>query len=708
MGDTAQIKLITDDPEVFDTLTITKLSDGSDGSNGSDGTGGLSVILGNEAATVACDSDGIVVEDTVIEIPFTGYTGIEQIACSCSRVGELPSGVSITKNTAATASASGLISFKFTSGATLGNTPNGTIELEFTISGKKVVKQFSWSKSTAGENGSTYILESDVQIVKKGANDVLSPKSITFSAYYRDGDTAARTAYAGRFKIYESTSDTDNWSLKYTSSSNQNSKTHTISSSSVKYVKCVLYAAGGTTTEITSIIVNVIEDAEGAVDQVDRMLTQKEIFNRLSNNGEAQGIYYDESTGDLYINATYIVSGILASIDQSSWISLEDGSFSFANGLLVYNPETGVLKISGQIIAEGKLTIKDSGSDASTDISYNNDSMSYGMEYQYRDSGDVLLFPSSAARSGAFLKLSSDSAMLFDYVNIAKKLYVSTASVDKAHVKELFSGNAKVEELECGTLTVRKYYVHTAKGTSGSTGYVKVAQLKITLTYRNTPIILHVLQRGVPETILSIWFKNEGSTDPALQAFTHEGLYPAYLVHSSTGTWDLYIKKSEAYDSICISQYYISPHQADGLTVSWTDTHASSLPSGYVTSAVYSPGDSGWITISSFLNSFAQGSTNWTSTCKYRKIGNRVQVKGCVKSPSSWGGSSAAVFQLPSGYRPASRKYALSPVTGSRIARIYVDTTGDLYVEWVKAIADAAAVSGSLNWIQIDIDFLID
>ena len=85
-----------------------------------------------------------------------------------------------------------------------------------------------------------------------------------------------------------------------------------------------------------------------------------------------------------------------------------------------------------------------------------------------------------------------------------------------------------------------------------------------------------------------------------------------------------------------------------------------------------------------------------------------MQVKGCVKSPSSWGGGYTAVFQLPSGYRPASRKYALSPVTGSRIARIYADTTGNIYVEWVKAIADAAAVSGSLDWIQIDIDFLVD
>lgn len=801
-GDAAHIKILSNKEDVYDTLTITKLRDGSDG----DGIGGLSVILGNEAQTIACDSIGAVLEEVTAEIPFAGYVGTTQVPCECT-VGTLPAGVTLSRNQASASGTEGQVWFRFAAGATLGGKPNGTIPLTFTLSERKVQKQFSWSKSCTGDKGDkgdpgekgepgtsgktlytwikyadtptsgmsdnpdgkayigiaynketqtestnysdytwsktegkqgvpgepgedgtttytwikyaddatgknmsdnpegkeyigmaynkttqtessnasdytwskfrgddgvpgrTYILESDVQVVKKGANDVLSPKSITFSAYYRDGDTAARTAYAGRFRIYESTTDTSTWSLKYQSSSNQSSKTHTISASTVKYIKCVLYAAGGTTTEITSIIVNVIEDAEGAVDKIDKMLTQKEIFNRLTNNGEAQGIYYDESTGDLYINATYIVSGILASIGGESWINLEDGTFQLKNGLL---DSVNIL---------GSINIKSV----------------YGLVFElisaYQSAGSspllVLIDPDQVIDGGLWFK-----------------------NIETFFENEVdFSGNTYFSNLATHTSPVipkAGSYVHTAKGTSGSTGYVKAARIKITATYRNTPIILHVLQRGAPETILSIWFKNEGSTDPALQAFTHEGLYPAYLVKSSTSTWDLYIKKTEAYDSICISQYYISPHQADGLTVTWTDTHASSLPSGYVTSAVYSPGDSGWITIRSFLNSFAQASTSWTSTCKYRKIGNRVQVKGCVKSPSSWGGGYTAVFQLPSGYRPASRKYALSPVSGSRIARIYADTTGNIYVEWVKAIADAAAVSGSLDWIQIDIDFLVD
>ena len=45
----AQIKLATDDPDVYDTTSLTKIYDGSQGEPGAAGTGGLSVILGNEA-----------------------------------------------------------------------------------------------------------------------------------------------------------------------------------------------------------------------------------------------------------------------------------------------------------------------------------------------------------------------------------------------------------------------------------------------------------------------------------------------------------------------------------------------------------------------------------------------------------------------------------------------------------------------------------
>ena len=46
-------------------------------------------------------------------------------------------------------------------------------------------------------------------------------------------------------------------------------------------------------------------EAENAVNNLDSELDQEEIFNRLTNNGEAQGIYRTED-GDIYINGKYV------------------------------------------------------------------------------------------------------------------------------------------------------------------------------------------------------------------------------------------------------------------------------------------------------------------------------------------------------------------------------------------------------------------
>lgn len=170
VGNVAQIRLTTDDPDVYDTISITKMYDGSQGEPGLAGTGGLSVILGNEAQAIACTSGGLVATAMEITIPFTAYTGITQTACTC-QVGTLPSGMTVKSNTAATASAVGSVVLAVASNATLGGAAvlNGTVDLAFTVSGATVTKSFSWSKSNKGSNGSS------------GAN------AIVFSVYAPEG-----------------------------------------------------------------------------------------------------------------------------------------------------------------------------------------------------------------------------------------------------------------------------------------------------------------------------------------------------------------------------------------------------------------------------------------------------------------------------------------------------------------------------------------
>nr|DAF74750.1 MAG TPA: tail protein [Caudoviricetes sp.] len=57
------------------------------------------------------------------------------------------------------------------------------------------------------------------------------------------------------------------------------------------------------------------DDAMDAVGSLDNALDQEGIFNRLTNNGKAQGLYIDN--GNIYVNATYIRSGRLEVLDSA-------------------------------------------------------------------------------------------------------------------------------------------------------------------------------------------------------------------------------------------------------------------------------------------------------------------------------------------------------------------------------------------------------
>ena len=199
----AQIRLVTDDPDVFDTVSITKMYDGEKGEAGQSGSGGLSVILGNEAQNIACTSSGLVQSAVDVTIPFTGYIGITQTACTCA-VGALPSGVTEKTNTAATASAAGAVVLAFVANATLGGASvlTGTIDLTFTISGKTVVKKFGWTKSIRGNEGASAVVFS---IYAPEGTVVLNQSgSLTLATSAYSGATAITTGATYQWAKYTS------------------------------------------------------------------------------------------------------------------------------------------------------------------------------------------------------------------------------------------------------------------------------------------------------------------------------------------------------------------------------------------------------------------------------------------------------------------------------------------------------------------------
>lgn len=66
-------------------------------------------------------------------------------------------------------------------------------------------------------------------------------------------------------------------------------------------------------------------EASNEVKKLNENLDQRDIFNRLTNHGKAQGLYLDEE-GNLYINASYLATGILSSVDgKTFYLDLVNG-----------------------------------------------------------------------------------------------------------------------------------------------------------------------------------------------------------------------------------------------------------------------------------------------------------------------------------------------------------------------------------------------
>ena len=111
-----------------------------------------------------------------------------------------------------------------------------------------------------GTNSRSYILEASDTAIKKGADGALTPSKITFRSFYRDGDSATRTPYNGRFKIEESTNGTS-YSVKYTSSANESAKEYT-PTATAKILRCTLYSADGTINALDTQSVVVLTDVD--------------------------------------------------------------------------------------------------------------------------------------------------------------------------------------------------------------------------------------------------------------------------------------------------------------------------------------------------------------------------------------------------------------------------------------------------------------
>lgn len=193
-----------------------------------------------------------------------------------------------------------------------------TVTKQFTVA-----KLYAGKKGETGTPGRTYFIELSSRVLKRSKDNTIAPNFFTIKGFYRDGNSTTRVAYNGRFTI-EETNDGNTWKRVYTSSADESSVTHSLytaiatgsgtnsvigdgKGNTIGFprdtiaVRCTMYASGGTTTTLD------VQDCAILVD-VDA-LTQEEIFNALTNNGEVKGIYKEGN--QLYISFTYAKGGEL-------------------------------------------------------------------------------------------------------------------------------------------------------------------------------------------------------------------------------------------------------------------------------------------------------------------------------------------------------------------------------------------------------------
>ena len=121
--------------------------------------------------------------------------------------------------------------------------------------------------------------------------------------------------------------------------------------------------------------------------------------------------------------------------------------------------------------------------------------------------------------------------------------------------------------------------------------------------------------------------------------------------------------------------------------------------------------DTGWIslgladTVNASTSNFGRIGTG----CSYRVInGNHVYV--AFNCAFSYSGSAVTVggSMIPAPYKPARNQYALCTTNGRGIARVFVNSTGDVRIDYVQNMASAETTSSiTVNWIDGYIDYWV-
>ena len=370
-------------------------------------------------------------------------------------------------------------------------------------------------------------------MLKRGSDKVISPNFITFKAYYRDGDSAARVPYKGRF-IVEETVDGSAWKTIYISSTDEDTVTHylysiltnssgqAVASSNgstigiprdVTNVRCKLYASGGTTTLMDMQSVAVVIDIDN--------LTQEQIVSILTNDGAWKGLYY--SNGRLYVSLDALLGGTVTlggKNNGNGYLKIKDAS----------NAVKGLIDRSGYTVF--------------TSYEENSEYMEY-TGVQFSNDG---IFPVDIKKffgNEADIEIGGDENWRISWDDNSLNIYATEVSADTGTFEDLtvanpasFAKSPRIEDMEYTTSSNTVCW-------DGRTGY-KQLMLKSSSSKRYKDIGSDISEQEIEEwyNIEPLWAKykegylvegdeNEGRYIPMFIAEDVEEYFPEATRHAN-------------------------------------------------------------------------------------------------------------------------------------------------------------------------------
>lgn len=250
--------------------------------------------LDNEYQGIPSDWRGNITSFPTVQTTVQVFYGQQDVSASCSYSTNKSSGITGRwDNTRRTYTVTGL------------SADTGWVDITANYLGIfNVTKRFNVAKNKNGKPGRTYFIELSLQALKRGQDGLLTPDEITVHGYYRDGDSADRHDYVGRFQL-QASSDGKTYTTVSSSSTDTSGQRFTqLNTVSKNYIffRVNFYHPGGFTDLIDYQTIPVLLDIAA--------LSKDDILDLITDNGKWQG-FYKGPDGHIYISFEAARGGLM-------------------------------------------------------------------------------------------------------------------------------------------------------------------------------------------------------------------------------------------------------------------------------------------------------------------------------------------------------------------------------------------------------------